>query len=842
MPKQLKNQFHLTFAPFLFLICLLPGLALAQERVVSGKVTDANSGDPIPYANVVFQGTTVGVTTDFDGNYTLKTSSSVDTIIVSYIGYKLRKKPVTKGVTQTINFQVEEDITSLQEVVFLAGENPAFEVLRNVVRNKNNNDKRRLSAYEYETYTKIEIDVDNITEKFRQRKVIQKITQVLDSIERIAGEDGKPILPMLITESVSKVYYRDDPTLRYENILRSKINGLGVEDGATVTQLVGSSFQEYNFYQSWLNIVGKEFVSPIADGWRLFYEYDLIDSLYIGDHYCYRLDFFPKSPQDLAFTGSMWITKKEYALKQIDVTMGKQANINFVEKIKIQQELEPAEGGAWLPIKNRVLVDVGELTSTSAGMLAKFYTSNKNFVINKPHPTSFYQQPIIMAEDARINEGDQFWDSLRHEPLTETEKNVYKMIDTLQTIPIVRTYTDLIKIAVNGYYKVGKIEIGPYVSMFAMNNIEGVRLQPGFKTNMKFSDKWVLGAQLGYGFKDERIKYLAYVQRILSRQRWTTLTVRARSDLGRVGVDEESAGDNFLLLASQRFGVFRRGYYLNEARVDFKREVFKGFTQRVGLRYFTFDPTFNFAYYKQPDDVLNSELSQGFQTSEVIIESRYARDELFIQSDNERISLGTTKWPVITVRYTRGFKGLMNSDFDYDKLRLSLYKRIRFGPLGVGYLNLTGEYVFTALPYPLLGLHLGNQSVIYTSVTYNLMNFGEFVSDRYGSMQYQHHFEGFLLNRIPLMRKLKWRLVGSANVIYGGLSQANRDLNSPVTPEGEETLPLGYFTNATPYVELGYGVENIFRFLRVDFVHRMTYLDNPDVKKFAVLFSFQFSL
>jgi hypothetical protein len=579
--------------------------AWAQETIVSGKVTDANSGDPIPYVNVTYVGTNLGVTTDFDGNYEIKTAHASDSLLVSYIGYKPKKKAVTKGIRQVINFQIEEDITSLQEVVFVAGENPAYEILRNVVRNKNNNDKRKLSAYEYDTYTKIEIDVDHITEKFRKRKVIQKITQVLDSIDRIAGEEGKPILPMLITESVSKVYYRDNPSVRYENILKSKINGVGVEDGAMVTQLVGSSFQEYNFYQNWLNIVGKDFVSPIADGWRLYYEYDLMDTLYVGDQYCYRIDFFPKSPQDLAFTGSMWITKEGYALKQIDVTMNKTANINFVEKIKIQQELEPTEGGAWLPVKNRVLVDIGEMTNYSAGMLAKFYTSNKNFVINKPYDASFYKTPIIMAEDARQNEQDQYWDSLRHEPLSETEKNVYKMIDTLQTIPIVRTYIDIIKIAVNGYYKVGKIDIGPYVSTFAINSIEGLRLQPGFRTNYQFSDKWVLGAQLGYGFNDQKIKYIGYVQRIISRQPWTTLTIRARSDLGRVGIDEETAGDNLLLLASQRFGVFRRGYYMNEGRMVFSREIFKGFTQRVGFRYFTFDPTFNFAYYEQPEDIPN---------------------------------------------------------------------------------------------------------------------------------------------------------------------------------------------------------------------------------------------
>jgi len=833
---------HLLIKPYCILILFfLPHWVWSQETIVTGKVTDANTGDPIPYANVVFLGTQIGVTTDFEGYYMLQTQTPTDSIVVSYIGYKVKKKPVIRGVKQVINYQIEEDITKLQEVVFLAGENPAYEILRRVVKNKKSNDKRKLVAYEYDTYTKIEIDVDNITEKFRQRKVIKQITQVLDSIDIIAGEDGKPILPILITESVSKVYYRDNPSLRYENILRSKINGLGVEDGGMVTQFVGSSFQEYNFYQNWLNIVSKDFVSPIADGWRLYYEYDLMDSLYLGDTYCYRLDFFPKSPQDLAFTGSMWITRDDYALKQIDASVGKQANLNFIEKIKIQQELAPTEGGAWLPVKNRVLIDVGELTNTSAGMLAKFYTSNKNFVINKPYEPSFYQQPIIMAEDARMNEQDKFWDSLRHEPLSETEKSVYKMIDTLTQIPVVRTYTDIVKIFVNGYYKMGKIDVGPYVSMLAINNIEGVRIQPGFKTNINFSDKWVLGGQLGYGFGDNQMKYTAFVQRILSRHRWTTLSVRATSDLGRVGVDEETAGDNFLVLASQRFGIFRRGYYTNAVRVVFRRELFKGFTQRVGFRYFTFDPTFNFAYYDNPDDIANSQIRQSFASSELILETRYARDELFIQSDNDRYSLGTTRWPVITVRYIKGFKGMLNSNFDYHKLRLSVYKRIRFGPLGTGYLNLAGEYVFTTLPYPLLGLHLGNQSPIYTSVTYNQMNYGEFISDRYATLQYQHHFEGFLFNRIPLMRKLKWRLVGTANVIYGSISKANIDINSPLTPDGEPTLPFGYFDNR-PYVELGYGVENIFKFLRVDFVHRLTYLNNPDVRKFGILFSFQFDL
>ena len=834
------------FISALFFLVLPIGLIQAQETIVHGKVTDANSGDPIPFANVVFKGTTIGVSTDFDGKYQLKISGPVDSLVATYVGYKLKAKAVVQGVFQTINFQLSEDVVSLQEIVVTPGENPAFAILRNVVKNKPLNDKRNLSAYEYETYSKIEIDVDNISDKLREKKIMKKIAQVLDSVDQMAGEDGKPILPLLITESVSKLYYRENPSLRKEHQLKSKINGVGIDDGSLVTQLVGPSFQEYNFYQNWLTILTKEFVSPIADGWRLYYEYDLMDSLYIDDQFCYRLDFFPKSPQELAFTGSMWITKKEFALKRIDATVGKSANINFIEKIKIQQDLAPSGEGAWLPVKNRVLIDVGELTGKSAGMLAKFYTSNKNFIINKPRDVKFYDRQIEVAEDALLVKDEKYWDSLRHEPLTSTELNVYKMIDTLRNIPIIKTYTDIIKIILEGYFKVGKnIEVGPYLGFVAWNNIEGFRVQSGFRTSYNFSKKFIFGGQLAYGFNDQRIKFSFNAQHILSRHRWTVLSLRARSDLARIGVDDENLADNPLFLMATRWGYFRRGYYFNEGRISLQRELFKGFSQKISMRYSTFEPTYNFGFYGNPSDV--SSVSDTFQSTEIILESRYARDEVFLQNDNNRVSIGTTKSPVIVLRYTRGVKGISGSDFDFDKLRLSITKRIRTGPLGVGYVSINGEYIFNTLPYPLLALHLGNQSFLYSSITYNLMNYGEFTSDHFASVQYRQYLEGFLINRIPLLRKLNWRLLGTANVIMGGLREANKSLISDLTPYGEPALRPGYFEGNKPYVEVGYGVENIFRFLRVDFVHRLSYLDHVQtdggtIRNFGVFFTAQLQL
>jgi hypothetical protein len=814
-------------------------LVQAQETIITGKVIDAASGDPVPFANIIFKGTSIGVTTDFEGNYLLKSSNPTDSILASYIGYRSRAKFIKRGITQVINFQLEEDVTNLQEVVVRAGENPAYEILRNVVRNKKFNDKRKLIAYEYDTYTKIEVDADNLSDKFREKKIIKKITQVLDSIDVIAGDDGKPILPLFITESISKIYYRDNPSLKKEKILKTKINGLGVEDGTTTTQMIGSSFQEYNFYQNWLTIISKEFVSPIADGWRLYYEYDLVDSLYIGEDYCYRLDYFPRSPQDLAFTGTIWITKADYALKQIDANMGKQANLNFVEKIRLQQELTKTDLGPWIPVKNRVLIDVGELGKNNVGMLAKFYTSNKNIITNKPYDPVFYSRAIETAEDFQMNDDDNYWDTLRHEPLSETEKSVYRMIDTLVNIPVVKTYTDIAKVIVNGYHKVGKIDIGPYLGAIAWNNIEGVRLQAGFRTNYQFSPKWVFHLQGAYGFNDEQFKYMASIKHILSRNHWTTISFRARRDLLRIGIDDETLADNPLFVAATRWGYFRKGYYSDEYRVNFQRELFKGYSQRVAFRTWNFDPTFVFGYNNPMDP---TDVRSTFQTSEIILESRYARDEIFLIDDNERVSMGTLKWPVISLKYTKGISGVFGSNFDYDKLRLSLTKRIKTGPLGVGHLTFTGEYVFNTIPYPLLSVHIGNESLLYTSLTYNLMNYGEFVSDHFASIQYRQYLEGLILNRIPLMNKLKWRLLATGNVIMGGMRQSNQNLISTQSPDGVATQPVGFFKNGKPYVELGYGVENIFKIFRVDFVHRLSYLDNERARKFGVLFTAQFQL
>lgn len=823
----------------LVLIILSASVVLAQKTVVQGRVTDANTGDPIPFVNLIFTGHSTGTTTNFEGFYQMEIGLKADSILCSYIGYKPKTKPVINGITQTINFQLDENIINLDEIVFVAGENPAFEVLRNIIANKSLNDKKSLEAYQYETYSKVEIDVDNITERFKKKKFVNKITQVMDSVEQIAGEDGKPILPVFISETISEFYFRSNPKLQHEKIKKSRISGVGVEDGSLVSQFIGASFQEYNFYNNWLNIVSKDFVSPIADGWKLYYEYDLTDSAMVGDDFCYRLDFFPKRDQDLAFFGTMWITKEESALKQIDATVNQSANLNYIEKIKIQQELVKSDAGAWIPSKNRILLDIGEITENMAGVLAKLYTSNQDIVVNQPQESRFYQHPIMVAEDFKLNNTDDFWESKRHEPLSPTEMSVYRMIDTLRNIPIVKTYTEIINIAVNGYKKVGKIDFGPYLSIWANNTIEGNRFQLGFRTNADFSDKWIFGARAAYGTRDGRFKYNGFLQRILSRNRWTTVRMEYTHDIDQVGLAAEDLIGNSVFLTATKFGNLVRPYYFHQFKTIAQRELFKGYNQKVTFNYRTFDPAYSFAYFTEPDQT-DSPIEDDIQIAEVTIESRFAKDELFIQNENNRVSLGTSKWPIVTLKYTRGIAGILGSDFSYNRLGINIRKDLRLGLLGTSDFNVSAEHIFEQLPYPLLKAHIGNESTFYTTAAYNLMNFSEFASSTYASLRYNHFFEGFLLNRIPVMKKLKWRLVATANVLYGYLDPDNLAL-LPDTFNGVPVEPIGRLID-DPYVEVGYGVENIFKILRVDFLHRLTYLDNPNADNFAVKFSLQFIL
>ncbi|MEB2774259.1 DUF5686 family protein [Algoriphagus sp. D3-2-R+10] len=804
--------------------------------MVKGKVTDSATGDPIPFASVLLKGTTIGVSTDFEGNYSIATKNLTDSISVSYLGYISGVKALQQVAEQTVNFQLKPSDFEMEAFVFEAGENPAFEIIREAVDRKKDFDKRQLSAYQTKNYTKIEIDIDHVSEEFTQRKTVQKVSAVLDSIKQLTNDEGEKIFPVFFSETLSKFYFRNNPELRKEVVEKAKVTGVGVTDGSTTSQITGSAFQEYNFYKNWLNIVGKEFVSPIADGWKQFYDYDLIDSVLVGSDSCYLLKVYPLREQDLAFSGTIWINKETYALKQVDLTIPKEANLNFIDRIKIQQELTPTTAGPLIPSKTRVQIKIGQITPKTAGLLAKFYTSADSVKVGDPQPTSFFNHSVTLLPDYD-EASEEFWNENRQDILTQEEIAVLRMVDTLKRIPIVRFYSEGLKFFGTGYLPLGKVDIGPWPGFFNYNDIEGVRLGMGFRTNLKFSNKWVFSGYAGYGFKDSQLKYSAKVTRILDRVHWTSVSLFTQKEIDQVGLEISSLQGNSVFLAASRFGTLRRPYFSTKHQVNFQREFFKGFLMYSDLSFMEFEPLYNFYYLEKG----TGEYKSNFATTEAKLGLRYGRDETILINDNERTSLGPLRWPIFELSYAKGINRL-GGDIAYSKLNFYVYQRLNVGMFGVSRYEFDAGKVFGEVPYPVLKNHLGNETLFYTSAAFNTMNFNEFASDQYASLRYRHYFEGFLLNKIPLLKKLKWRAVANANILFGSVSNQNIANAPTVDPMGNPMETFGRLDPTKPFIELGYGVENIFRFFRVDFFHRMTYLDNTDAKPFAVKISGQIIL
>ena len=843
----------------IFCVVVFAHQSIFAQYVISGRITDAKNGDPLPFATVGLKGANimnVGAQTNFEGIYTIKTKFKADSIYVSTVNYKKKSKVLDKtAVTQTIDFQLQAEAKSLDEVVVYSGENPAFKILRKLRENADKNDRKRLTAFEYDSYSKMELDVDNISEKFKKKKIMKQIQGAIEKFEKIAGEDGKAVIPTFISETISKFYYRESPARKKEMVLKNNIKGVGVKEGSFVSQLVGGNiFANYDFYDNFVPFLGKDIISPTGNNWKGTYSWYIADTTNVDGHICYGMEFDPKNNKDLVFEGKAFIDTTSFALVQIDASIGKQANINFIDKIKISQEMEQTPEGAWLPSKTRFLIDVAEISKSSAGMLLKMYISNKNFVINKPKELSFYDLPIEVAEDSKETD-PKYWLEARHESLSAQDILAEKLIDTIRNVPIVKTYVEIAEIIASGYKRFNKFAIGPYINLFAVNAVEGLRTRFGFKTLSNFDKKLILKGWLGFGTKDLVLKYGGEVDYILSRRHWTMIGIKHTYDIERLSLTPEAIGDNKIFYAFTRWGNFSGAFYRRESEIFLKTEPTKGISFNVALTTRNFDPLFNFQFRTQPELGIKSPTLDGYDDSFITVEARFAKGETYLMDGNERVSLGARRIPVITLTYQHGMKGVLGSNFNYNKFTAKIYQSFRLGNLGRSDYTIQAGYIPSDLPAPLLFPHLGNQTFFYNRAAFNTMHFFEFVSDKFVSLNYNHNFEGLLFNRIPLIRQLKWRLIASANVLFGSQRESNLELMKEAVPVinpremGNRSRPRYNFSALNPnipYIEVGYGIDNIFKIFRIQAFHRLTYLDHEAPggalpKSFALKASVHFS-
>ncbi len=816
----------------LFLSICFSLVLTAQKTVVFGTVIDAVSKQSIPFAPVYFVGTKSGTTSDENGKYRIETYYSSDTLRCKGMGYAQQSLYVKQGTTKEINFALVDENTTGVVVIRPKDEpNPAIALMKKVIANKKINNREKLDAYEYEAYNKVEFDLNNINEAIADKKLMKPFEFIFEGIDTT---QEKPYLPVFMTESLSDFYYRRNPKISKEIVKGTRVTGV---ENQSVNQFLGDMYQNVNVYDNEIVIFRKSFTSPVSVYALGFYDYGLVDSAFIDGKWCYKLEFFPRRKQELLFHGEMWIHDTTYAVKQIDASISEDANINWIKQFSVHQEYNEVEHEVWMLVKDQLLVEFN-MSEKKLGVYGRKNSSYKKFTINKPREDEFYQgYTDIIVDPNSSNHDDAYWQNMRHTALTAKEERIYNMTDTLKTLPQFKTVTDIITLFVSGYKVKGNFEYGPYYTFYSFNPIEGNRLRFGGRTSNAFSTKLMLDGYMAYGFRDDRFKYGAGGLYIIQKSPRFAISAHGKRDMEQLGLGAGAFRQDNILSSLFRRNPANKLTDVTDINSYIEKEWLYGLSNKLIFTHRILKPAGTKYSYTRFLPITNSyEQENALISTEISLYTRFAFKEKFVYGEFERISLGTN-YPEFEMIYSLALPGVMNAEYKYQRLQMQVYDKMRFGPFG--YLNLTVQAgkIFGNLPYPMLQMHQGNETFFYDEASYNTMNYFEFVSDQWASVWGSYHAEGLFFNKVPLLRKLKWREVASAKVLVGSYDLKNDELLSrDFNADGIADI----YRLRQPYAEAAIGVENIFKILRVDALWRLSYLDNANIVRFGLRAKLQF--
>jgi hypothetical protein len=833
-----------------FLIGFSLNAATAQTKV-SGTVADSKTLAPLPFVNVFVPGTNIGTATDAAGHYELTIDAAKDTLRFAFLGYKTIDKRFTRGTTQTISVRLENTSKTLSEVVvrkkrerYRNKDNPAVELIRLVVDNR---EKNRMTHYDYAAYNqyeKMEFALSNVSEKVQNNRFTKKYKFIFDN-QDTTKMAGRSLLPVYLEEKLADVYYRRSPEKKKVIVTADKrVNFENYIDNGGLNAYLKHIYQDVDIYDNNMMLFTNQFLSPIANAAPTFYRYYIADTIKLADSTkLIELEFYPRNKTDFLLEGKLYITLDgNYAVQKAEMTANKSINLNWVNEFHLYFDFEKTPDGRYYTSRNTMRADFGIFKGKS-GIYGERTVSIKDMKINDPKPESFYSGQEVVEDDKNLEKPDSFWVQNRHDTLTLAESKVYNNIDSLQHMKSFKRTMDIATLLIAGYKKAGPVDIGPVNTFYSFNPIEGFRLRAGGRTLPSFSKSIYLEGYTAYGFKDEKWKYYIGASYAFNHKPPYSFPIHAIS--ANYQRDTKIPGQELQFIQEDNFLLsFKRGnndklLYNDIYNINYMHEFQNHSSFKVGFKHWKQTPAGTLVYYKDYD-FLNNRMP--ITTAEFSLELRWAPHEQFYQGKVYRIPIAN-KYPIVTLRAIAGVKGIQNSGYNYQNISMNIYKMAYLSQLGYSEIVVEGGYIFGKLPYPLLTIHRANQSYAYQLDSYNLMNFLEFVSDRYASINIDHNFNGFIFNKVPLLKKLKLREVAAFKVLWGGLRPENNPYNDPSLiqfSKDNQNLPITYTLGRRPYMEGSIGIGNIFKIIRIDLVKRFTYLNNPNVAEWGVRGRFKF--
>ena len=830
----------------LALFAALQFTAAIAQTTVKGVVTDARTGETLPYVSIIIPGTTMGTSADVDGKYNMTIPEGQSKIRFTYVGYVNVDKSITVGIAQVINIKMDVDAALLKEVTvkgkarYRNKDNPAVQLIREVIANKEKNQAASNDYVEYEQYEKISFALSNLSDKFKERRIFKNY-QFLFTNQDSTSMGGSNMLPAYMEEKLSQVYYRKSPYAKKQLVKanrRAEFDSKFVDNNG-LSAYFNRLYEDINIYDNNISIATNLLLSPIANSAPTFYKFFIRDTVKTSTPWLVELGFVPRNKTDMLFEGKLFITLDgNYGVQNAYLTVNKDINLNFMRDLESSIEFEKGEDGRYHLSKTSLSMEFS-IAEKSAGLYGQRVVNFKNFNINKEQPDDVYRGPSQqLAYNPLQKTGEDYWSRIRHIPLDRTERNIYRNVDTLQTIQSFKRTMDIATLLLAGYKSLGPVEIGPVNTFYSFNSVEGFRLRFGGRTTSEFSKRLYFETYAAYGFKDERWKYFlsgSYSLNNKSVYHFPLNYVRAsfQRDTKIPGQDLQFVQEDNFLLSFKR-GENNRWLYNDTYRLEYMSEFQNHFSYKVGFTKWIQQPGGILQYVKTDNE--DGVKVRHLSNSEANIELRYAPKEQFYQGKVYRTPI-INKYPVFTLRYAAGLK-FFAGQTSYHNLTANVSKRFYLSQFG--YVDVTGEggyIVGKNIPFPLLTIHRANQTYAYQLNSYNLMNFLEFVSDHYGSIDVQYYMNGFVFNKIPLLKKLKLREVFSFKALVGGLrNENNPDKGASVYnfPTDELGRPITYTLNKQPYMEGSIGVANIFKLLRVDLVKRFNYLNHPNVSQWGI--------
>ncbi len=829
--------------PFMTLFCSRFVLALfllgpfcaaqAQKNVVHGIIRDQQTGERVPFASVILKVSGDGKLADSAGTFRIFLPLDSDTLVITSVGYApyklFLKDSMFRDGKLDIIFDLLPGAIDMGVVVRAKGNRGLF-LWRKIVKNKPENDRYRFDNFSYELYNKLELDLNNVDrEKMEKIRLLRSFSFIMDNID---SSEGVAFLPVYITETISDYYFQKEPK-KYREVIRA-VNVKG-SDNESVAKLLGGMDQNINVYNNFIPVFDKQFVSPLSDKGDNYYNYKIADTQYVSGKRLIHFLFSGKHKGNSTFEGDCWVQDSTYGIQKITLRLSKDANLNYVNNLVMVQEYKLVDNSTWFVSKDIMVAEINPLGNNKLSFIARKTTSYKSVQVETPSvirelSKNTKAEEVILLPSA-MERSKEYWTENRFEPLSKNEQGIYQMIDTLMQLPKFRTYTRAVNFIGTGYLDVGTFQIGPWQNRIYSNQIEGLRLRFDLGTNSKFSKKWNFHGYAAYGFGDGKLKGGFDGLYLFQKEPRIHLYGLFFNDFdyGQNYFDEVSS-DNLFAVAVRKQDVPIKYIRLKQQRLDYLQEWKSGFSTLLSVQNRQYNPVLNLP----GKNSFPGSSSSVFNAFDVSLRLRFAYQEKFIGNTFSRISLGSP-FPIVEVKYTKGISGAFDGGHDYHKLNASVSNYSNIAPYGSISYNLFAGRTFATLPYMFLDIAPGNEIHYYNSRAYNMMNKYEYVHDRFAGFNIEHHFGSGIFRFVPLTRKLKFRQFWTARALLGGLSEANRQLNF-----------TGHFPfrslDGEPYVELGTGVDNIFKLIRIDFVWKvLPGKSRPDDKQFGIFGSFRFS-